>query len=161
MADAQVGNALGVAAVGEGILTAISADGVNTVTVASATSVPVGSIIDIINKNTGAVLASNRQVTNLTSAGVLTYDGADVAAVPGTHVVRFSPGAVAQHNVYTNLNGGSKPDHGFDAFNMGSIEYLKLTLQFGFSYSVDTLNKMTLNDMVYALRMLTTPKSVT
>src|SRR5215510_13378048 len=113
MARAQVGNIHGYAAAdGSGFLANITADGVNTVTVDDAAGIPVGSNIDLINKNTGAVLASNRQITSLTSAGVLTYGGADVAAVPGTTVVVVT-GGTAGGTAYTNLNGGPTPGEGF------------------------------------------------
>src|SRR5215813_13087341 len=106
MARAQVGNIHGYAAAdGQGFLANITADGVNTVTVDDTVGIPVGANVDLINKNTGAVLASNRQITNLTSAGVLTYGGADVAAVPGTTIVVPTASGVTPGNI-SNLNGG-------------------------------------------------------
>ena len=43
--------------------------------------------IDLVNKTTDALLAQNRKITAINSSTkVVTYDGADVAATPGTHV---------------------------------------------------------------------------
>jgi hypothetical protein len=161
MARAQVGNIHGYAAVGTGgVLANITADGVNTVTIDDTFGVPVGSFIDIINKTTGAVLASNRQITNLTSAGVLTYSGADVAAVPGTHVVSVT-GAVSG---YSNLNGGPTPGEGFTMGGEGmTVDRLRSRLSAinSVTYSATELDKMTLNDMRYALRLFEAPGSIT
>ena len=162
MANAQVGNRLGHAAVGNsGYVAGISADGANTVTVDDVRDVPVGANVDLVNKNTGAVLASNRTVQSLTSAGVLTYSGADVAAVPGTTVVVLT-GTTTQTG-YSNLNGGSSPN---DGFNMGGSEQtigsLRARLQQsnGTTYSNAELDKMTENDMIYALRLIEAPGSL-
>lgn len=71
-----------------GKLCDITADGANTVTVDTTQYIRVGMFIDIINSGTNAVLASNRKITAInTSTKVVTYDGADVAAVAGTHVL--------------------------------------------------------------------------
>ena len=108
MANAQIGNRIGVTAVGNsGFLSNITADGANTVTVDDPLDIDVGRSIDLVNKTTGAVLASNRTVQSLTSAGILTYSGADVAAVPGTTIV-VPTGATTQIS-YSNLNGGVAP----------------------------------------------------
>lgn len=71
-----------------GNLTEITADGSNTVTVSSVQYLRVGMYIDLVNKSTDAVLASNRKITAINqSTKVVTYDGADATAVAGTHVV--------------------------------------------------------------------------
>jgi hypothetical protein len=162
MARAQVGNIHGFAAVGaNGFVGNITADGSNTVTIDDTFGVPVGSNVDIINKTTGAVLASNRQITGLTSAGVLTYSGADVAAVPGTHVVVLT--GTTTNTGYTNLNGGSTPG---EAFTMGgeamTIDRARTRLKAinGTTYSDTELDKLTFNDMKYALRLAEAPGSV-
>lgn len=162
MANAQIGNRQGVTAVGyNGFMASITADGANTVTVDDAFDIPVGSQIDLVNKNTGAVLASNRQVQSLTSAGVLTYSGADVAAVPGTTVVVTTGTTVPSG--YINMNGGPGPN---DAFNLGgealTIGRLRSRLQAinATTYSNAELDKLTENDMVYALRMYEAPGSI-
>lgn len=73
---------------GTGNLTEITADGSNTVTVASVQYLRVGMYIDLVNKSTDAVLASRRKITAINqSTKVVTYDGADATAVAGTHVV--------------------------------------------------------------------------
>lgn len=70
-----------------GALAATTADGANTFTVDSLQYLRVGMLIDLINKSTDAVLASDRLITAInTSTRVVTYNGADVAVTPGTHV---------------------------------------------------------------------------
>lgn len=162
MANAQVGNRNGFTAVGNsGFQANITADGANTVTVDDTFDIPVGSSIDLVNKTTGAVLASNRVVQSLTSVGVLTYSGADVAAVPGTTVV-VSTGTTTQ-TTYNNLNGGSSPS---EAFHMGgeglTIARLRsrLTALNATTYSSAELDKMTENDMLYAVRINESPASI-
>lgn len=154
MANQQIGNKLGIPALGFGgtILGNISADGANTVTVDRTQAISVGDNIDIINKTTGAVLASQRQVTGLTSAGVLTYSGGDVAAVPGTHVV-VSGGAGAPTGP-VSLSGGASESSGFVLPGSGSIAGMRarLTAFNASTYSSSVLDTMTENDMIYALR---------
>ena len=69
---------------GTGLLTGITADGANTVTVTSTQYLEIGTRIDILVIATGVVLATNREITNIVGL-VVTYDGADVVAVAGTH----------------------------------------------------------------------------
>lgn len=70
-----------------GALAATTADGANTFTVDNLQYLRVGMYIDLVNKTTDAVLATNRKITAITTATrVVTYDGADVAVVAGTHV---------------------------------------------------------------------------
>lgn len=70
-----------------GALAAITADGVNTFTVDNLQYIRVGMKIDLVNKSTDAILAADRKVTDIvTATRVVTYDGADVATVAGTHV---------------------------------------------------------------------------
>jgi hypothetical protein len=162
MASAQLGNRLGIAAVGNnGFLSNITADGANTVTVDDTLDIDVGRNIDLVNKNTGAVLASNRQVQSLTSAGVLTYSGADVAAVPGTTIV-VATGTTVQTG-YSNLNGGSAPGDGFSLGGEAtSIDRLRnrLNTLLPTTYPNSELDKMTENDMIYALRQIEAPGSL-
>jgi hypothetical protein len=71
-----------------GTLCQISADGTNTVTVDNLQYLRVGLIVDIINQSTDAVLASQRTITAInTTTRVVTYNGADVNATAGTHVL--------------------------------------------------------------------------
>jgi len=71
-----------------GTLCQITADGTNTVTVDNLQYLRVNMIVDIINQSTDAVLASQRTITAInTTTRVVTYNGADVTAVAGTHVL--------------------------------------------------------------------------
>ena len=177
MVRAQIGNEIGVAAVDkadESALAAITADGANTITVsvADARQIPVGIVVDLVNKTTGAVLASARTITAKdATTGVLTYSGADVAAVPGTTQVYVTGGyeaAVptqplsAPREDYVNLNGGPSPGSGFDNTIFGSIDAMRarLTAISATTYSSAELDKMTLNDMIYAIRVNDMPGSI-
>lgn len=161
MANQQVGNTRGLPIVGYGDhkMAEITADGANTVTIDTTKKIRVGDNIDILNKATKAVLASARQVTGLTSAGILTYGGADVAAVPGTHAVyRGGTGAPTGS---VSLSGGPTEQDGFD-MGIGTIAQLRARLQQfnATTYSNAELDKMTENDMVYAARLLDNSLSV-
>lgn len=71
-----------------GTLCQITADGANTVTVDNLQYLRVGMIVDIVNQSTDAVLASARTITAINKATrVVTYNGADVTAVAGTHTL--------------------------------------------------------------------------
>jgi hypothetical protein len=83
-----------------GGLAATTADGANTFTVDNLQYLRVGMFIDLINQTNDAVLASNRQITAInTSTRVVTYNGADVAVVAGTHV------PVVEGNWKKEING--------------------------------------------------------
>lgn len=70
-----------------GQLAAISADGTNTITVDTVQYIRVGMPIDLVNSSTNAILGS-RNITGINpTTKVVTYDGADLVATPGTHVV--------------------------------------------------------------------------
>lgn len=165
MARAQIGNILGVTAKDQGpILAEITADGANTVTVsaADARKLRVGQTIDIVNKATGAVLAAARTIDAITAAGVITYSGADVAAVAGTHAVYdtgdwvgYPPTGAFGRNGYSNFNGGAGPGAGFSINQAMTIDEMRarLTAISGTTYSAAELDKMTYNDLVYALRV--------
>jgi len=71
-----------------GLLSAITADGVNTVTVANPQYLEIGMAVDILTRATGAVVASNRLITAISAAGVVTYSGADVAATAAEGLYR-------------------------------------------------------------------------
>jgi hypothetical protein len=161
MANQQVGNVRGLPVVGYGDqkLAEISADGANTVTIDSTRRIRVGDNIDIINKTTGAVLASARQVTGLTSAGVLTYSGGDVAATPGTHAVYV--GGTGAPVGPVGESGGVTESQGFD-LQLGNILQLRSWLNSynATTYSAAELDKMTENDMVYAVRALSSAGSI-
>lgn len=161
MANQQIGNTLGVTSVGYGDekLAEISADGANTVTLDTTKKIRVGDNIDILVKSSKAVLASARQVTDLTSAGVLTYNGANVDATPGTHAVYKANSGAPTGPV--GLSGGPSVSQGFDPL-IGNITQMRARLQQinATTYSNAELDKMTTNDMVYALRLADTAGSV-
>lgn len=71
-----------------GTLCQITADGANTVTVDNLQYLRVGMFVDFINQTNDAVLGSYRQITAIVKATrVVTYNGADLTAVAGTHVL--------------------------------------------------------------------------
>ncbi len=168
MARGMIGNAAGVAArdvVNESLLASITAEGVNTFTVSAADlrNLRVGMNIDISTKVTGALVA-NRNITNIASTGVVTYDGADAATttaegiyLPGqwelASPVAGSAGKV--NDPYANFNGGPSVNTGFDQVSYGSIDAMRarLTAINATTYSAAELDKMTYNDMVYAIRV--------
>ena len=79
-----------------GRLATITADGVNTVTVASTQYLELDMMIDVITPGTGAVKFSNRKITAINpSTGVVTYDGADGTAVANDVIVRTGSGTVS------------------------------------------------------------------
>jgi hypothetical protein len=106
-----------------GTLAAITADGSNTFTVDSLQYMRVGMRIDIINKSTDASLALDRKITAInTATRVVTYDGADVACVAGTHVPVMQGNWKQEMNGLTNI---SRTDvfpslHGIDSSVAGN-----------------------------------------
>lgn len=89
-----------------GTLCETTADGANTFTADNLQYLRVGMFIDLINKGTDAVLAANRKITAInTSTRVVTYDGADVAVVAGTHVPCLSGNWKKEINGLKNMIG--------------------------------------------------------
>jgi len=88
-----------------GNLTEITAEGANTVTVTSVQYLRVGMYIDIVNKSTDAILAQRRKITAISGANVVTYDGADVTAVVGTHVICITGNWKKEINGLINIIG--------------------------------------------------------
>lgn len=159
MVDLQVGNLIGVTAVQpvDAKIAEITADGVNTFTVAVAdvSKFYLGQKIDIRVKATGADFAVGRTVTGITAAGVITYDGADVATVAGTHAVYYDgPSATVNQDQATNINGGASARNGFRSTAFTTVQSMRERLQvIDAAYFTDArLNTMTWNDLVYALR---------
>lgn len=154
MADLQVGNRHGVTAKTghRPLLATVTADGVNTITVDTPANIAVGSVIDIVHKTTGAELAVDRTVTSITSAGVVTYDGADVAATTDHGVYLANEYATTAPN---NINGGPTPGKGFELGSLDSIDEMRARLAAidGTEYTAARLNSMTYNDMVFAIRL--------
>lgn len=98
---------------GTGNLTEITADGANTVTVASVQYLRVGMIVDIVNKGTAAVLAAARTITAINPAtGVVTYSGADAVAVAGTHVLCLTGNWNREINGLRNIIGPDGASYG-------------------------------------------------
>jgi hypothetical protein len=162
MADAQVGTRLGYQAVGNPAafkLAGITADGVNTVTVDNIMPIVVGQFIDIATAG-GTVLAANRQITGLTLAGILTYSGADVTAVPGTHFVY--PTGVFSALSKSNLNGGYSDRGGFSMEALDNIDWMVTRLQAANAgyWTAARIASHTVNDLVYALRLLDAPAGI-
>jgi hypothetical protein len=166
VADHQVGNAHGIAAVGQrDLLASITAEGANTVTVV-ASELPklhAGMVIDILHRTTFAALALDRTITNITSAGVVTYDGADVAATTA-HGIYLANSDVLTEGIATrsNENGGPIPRRPFEDNNMESIGEMRdrLTAIDATFYTAARLNTMTMNDMIFALRTEDKPQSI-
>lgn len=163
MANHQIGNTLELAAVGSQstLLCNVTADGVNTVTVDDLTKIFAGQVVDIVNKATGAVLASARTITNITSAGVVTYNGGDVTAVAGTHGL-YPTGTYGTGSAKVNANGGFADGSGFDIDAVDTIDAARarLTAINGTIYTAARLNQMTFNDMLYAIRVNDYPRSI-
>lgn len=168
--QAQIGNNLGVAArdTTSAIMAEISADGSNTVTVsaADARKFQPGMLIDIITKSSGAAVASARSVDAINIVtGVITYSGANVDATPGTDAIYAASGyeaAPTYRDGYTNLNGGFGVRRGLDLDNTDTVDAMRARLAAinATTYSADQLDKMTYNDMVYAIRVNDAPGSI-
>jgi len=121
-----------------GNLTEITADGVNTVTVTSVQYLRVGMFIDLVNKTTDAVLALRRKITAISAANVVTYDGADVAAVAGTHVVAITGNWEKEINGLVNIIDATTYPilHGVDGSVAGN-EYWRGKTYAGLSLTFD------------------------
>jgi hypothetical protein len=169
MANAQIGSFSGTTNSSRpgwpaAFLANITADGVNTVTVDNISVFRIGQSIDLLDKTLGNTLAANRLVTDLTSGGVLTYNGADVAAVPGTHAIyQGQANALAADGSPSNLNGGHKAAEGWnlgpELVTVGQLR-ARLTAINATTYSSAELDKMTVNDMLYAIRVNDSPLTV-
>jgi hypothetical protein len=112
-----------------GTLCQITADGANTVTVDNLQYLRVGLIVDIINQSTDAVLAATRTITAInTATRVVTYSGADVAAVAGTHVLAIDANWKQELNGLRNITRSDLTQnftlHGIDSSVAGN-EYWK------------------------------------
>lgn len=170
MAVGQIGNLLEVPAVDQvdGKIAEITADGVNTVTVAVADvwKFFVGQTINMRLKSSMAALASNRSITGLTDAGVITYSGPDAASTPGLHAIYTA--AVPNTTLSlgsgspSNFNGGPGFSEPFDSSVFRNIKRMRevLTAISATAYSSARLDAMTMNDMVYALRAHLYPASI-
>lgn len=164
MATLQLGNISGVAARGNQptLLASITAEGANTFTVATVDlpKMYAGRVIDVATKATGVVVASARTITNVTSAGVVTYDGADAATTVAEGV--YVTGKSAATGV-SNINGGIAPMEGLNySGNFVTLEAKRARLKVVSSslYTDAFLNTLTENDIDYALRLADQPQSI-
>lgn len=162
MADLQVGNNAGIAAVGNrnSLRATVTADGSNTVTVDDVTRLTAGMVVDIVNISSGAVLASARTLTNITSAGVLTYSGADATATTSHGI--YLTGTYNTGPNKTNVNGGISDQEGFDLDYLDTIASMRARLIVinATYYTTARLNQMTFNDLMYAVRRNDAPTSI-
>lgn len=149
MADQQVGNIHGVTAVGkdniteeDSLLSAITANGINTVTVDDLSKIRVGMSIDLVTVADGTVVASNRTVDSLTGAGVLTYSGADAATTTAEGVYPTGEYGEDAQTGYTNV----------DSLTIAQLRRRLKTIDAN-AYSDENLDTMTYNDLVYAVRL--------
>ena len=175
---AQIGNDIGVAArdrADETLLASVVTDIANgfTVTAADIRNLYPGMVIDLLTRSTGAVGAGAAGRT-IVSVDVVTntviYSGADLtltnlfgAYLAGT----WEPATpVAVNGVvrddYANLNGGPSVYQGFDMAIFGSVQLMRerLTAISATTYSSAELDKMTMNDLIYALRINDAPGSI-
>lgn len=168
MVRGMIGNELGVASVDksdETLLASITAEGANTFTASAADlrNLSVGMAISFYTKADGTLIGT-RNITQINSAtGVVTYDGADLATttaegvyLTGSYEPATPPVVNAQsRDGYTNFNGGASVDQGMMHPAMGSIAQMRarLTAISATTYSSAELDKMTYNDLVYALRV--------
>jgi hypothetical protein len=112
-----------------GTLCQITADGANTVTVDNLQYIRVGMIVDLINQSNDAVLAATRTITAInTTTRVVTYSGADVTAVAGTHVLAVEGNWKNELNGLRNMTRSDLSQnfvlHGIDSSTAGN-EYWK------------------------------------
>lgn len=164
VATLQIGNRSGFAARGSQAtkLADITAEGANTFTVAAADlrKFYAGQVIDVATKATGAVTASARIITNITSAGVITYNGADAVTTVAEGV--YPTGQVAASG-RSNINGGIAPMEGLDFRNDTANlanKRARLAVINATYYTSARLNQITENDMDYAIRLSDAPGSI-
>jgi hypothetical protein len=168
----MIGNEVGIAAVdkvNETLLGTVVTDGANlfTVTAAEFRNFRVGQIIDMVTAATGATGpgALGRTVTALDSAtNSVTYSGGDLTLTTSQAAYLTGQWEPAQpaaipagggREDYANINGGVGVGTGFDNINFGSIDAMRarLTAISATTYSATELDKMTMNDMIYAIRV--------
>lgn len=170
MTALQIGNEIGVISVDndDAKLAEITADGVSSFTVALADVAKFSIFKPIVFrvKATGAGFGTtSRVVQYATDTGVVGYSGADIALVPGTHAVYDASVPYATSTTAktgkTNINGGSGEQAGFSDYSFGSLENMRTELArlVPGTYTNAYLNKMTWNDMVYAIRAHKYPTS--
>lgn len=167
MADHQIGNGHGIAAVGQrDLLASITADaGANEfmVAVSELPRLHAGMVIDILNKTTFAAAALDRTITIIESDGTVTYDGADIAPTTAMGVFLANSDVLTEGiATRSNENGGPVPQRPFEDDNMMSIGEMRdrlTAIDSGF-YTAARLNTMTKNDMMFAIRTSDKPQSI-
>lgn len=170
MADLMLGNPSGVCAVGsaDSKIAEVVADAANSFLVAAA-DLPkfyVGQRIIFRVKATGAVFGTTARIITSISNIAVTYDGADVALVAGTHIICENEPAdtVTALNSYqrSNQNGGPSAGRAFGAANFQDLDTMReyLNILDGAYFTTARLNRMTYNDLVYAVRVRAYPTSI-
>ncbi|HKN43207.1 MAG TPA: phage major capsid protein [Propionibacteriaceae bacterium] len=139
---------------GRGTLCQITADGVNTVTVDNLQYLRVGMIVDVVNQSTDAVLASQRTISAInTATRVVTYSGADVTAVAGTHVLCVEGNWKLEINGLRNITRSDLSQnyilHGIDSSVAGN-EYWKAKQKDGGNTTFDEDQGQLLLDQIGA-----------
>ena len=108
---------------------------------ASVQYLRVGMYVDAVNKSTDAILGGNRKITAINpTTKVVTYDGADMTVVAGTHVLVLEGNWKKEINGLRNIIGpdGSSYNtlHGVDGSVAGN-EYWKGKIRDGGSAVFD------------------------
>lgn len=178
MARAMIGNEAGVAAVdkaNETLIGSVVADAANgfTVSAADIRNFTVGQVIDLVVRATGATGAGaiGRTVDAVNIAtNTVTYSGGDLTldntygAYPTGKWELAQPAStpVGGRDDYANFNGGVSEMTGLNNPNFASIDAMRrrLTAISATTYSAAELDKMTYNDMVYAIRVNDMPGSI-
>ncbi len=154
MADTQLGNVQGLAAPAQSPLIAnITAEGANTFTTLEWRRIRLQQHVDIRTKATGVVVAADRTITGITSAGVVTYSGADVASTVAEGIYPVGEWSAGVRSI---PGGGASIRRGFDLGHLtGNIEDMRQRLKDinGTYYTDALLNTLTFNDLVYAIRI--------
>lgn len=107
---------------GTGLLASVTADGANAVTVDNISYLELGMVIDLLTRSNGAVIATNRTITNIVAttfpAGTVTYDGADVLAAVTDGIYRqgvFTGGVSREINGFANIVSATGTLHNLSA----------------------------------------------
>jgi hypothetical protein len=180
MARAMIGSEVGVAArdaVNGTLLGAVATDTANGFTVAAASikNFRPGQVIDIVTMTTGATGAGalGRTVVSVdVVTNTVVYSGADLTLTTAFGAYLSGEWELASpvangnqlaNDPYANLNGGPGVNAGFNGNGVfTSIDSMRarLTAISATTYSAAELDKMSYNDMVYAIRANDYPGSI-
>lgn len=158
----QLGNDLEVAAsdpASKTLLASITEDGAtdNQVVVNSVNALQIGMTVDFRVRATGSATggATARHINMINqAASTVGYDGADVDIADDSFGIYFA-GGYAESAGYNNVNGGAGVEEGFrllSSYDLGSLRNFLIGVNSD-TYSEANMDKMTRNDMIYALRM--------